>query len=243
MRKVIILLFLALSIACCYGAVKEGFEINETLTVSKYTDIEDASKRLDTLISQLVYVNETEYPSKKEKLSSAIKVYQDKKEEYEELQAMVEQNASEEEISLVDIYDVDFLWTTIGNYGTEEGISLKFDIVKSVTSTISSPDYTMCDLKFTISGDYIPITDFIYDIEDDSKLGFEISSFALARGGDNLQATFTVREVPINNRNLTELTTTTDIINKENETTSDKTTETTNTTNTVKDDKSTNTVD
>ena len=235
MRKVIILLFLALSIGICYGSVTEGFEINESLTVAKYADIETASKKLDTLISQIIYINETEYPTKKEKLTTAIKEYHDKKEEYEELEALVQQNTSEE-ISLVDIYDIDFLWTTIGNYGTEEGISLKFDVVKSVTSTISSPDYTMCDLKFTVSGDYIPITDFIYDLEDDSKLGFEISSFALARGGDNLQATFTVREVPINNQNLTELTTSTNISNKED------VEDNTVATNTATVDKTTNTV-
>ena len=30
-----------------------------------------------------------------------------------------------------DIYDVDFLWTIVGNYATEEGINLKFDICRS----------------------------------------------------------------------------------------------------------------
>ena len=85
-------------------------------------------------------------------------------------------------------------------------LTIKFDVARSTNSMLGSQSYIMCDLKFTVSGDYIPITDFIYDLEDDNKLGFEISDFSLAKGGDNLQATFTVKNVPINNKNLTEIT-------------------------------------
>lgn len=205
MRKVVILVILVISIYFCYETVVNGFDISANFSIAGYEKVESSSKKLDTLISQLVNVNDIQFPAKKESLNSAILEYKNKKEEYESLKSILDQNSSED-ISLVDIYDVDFLWTTIGNYGTEEGINLKFDIVKSSTSTITSEEYTMCDLKFTVSGDYIPITDFIYDLEDDNKLGFEISSFAMAKGDENLQATFTVREVPINNQNLIELT-------------------------------------
>lgn len=206
MRKVVILVILVIAIYFCYETVVTGVDIGANFSIAGYEDVESSSQKLDTLISQLVNVNDIQFPAKKESLNSAIAEYETKKEEYETLKAIVDQNSSED-ISLVDIYDVDFLWTIVGNYGTEEGINLKFDVVKSSTSSITSEEYTMCDLKFTVSGDYISITDFIYDLEDDSKLGFEISSFAMARGDENLQATFTVREVPINNENLTELTT------------------------------------
>ena len=160
------------------------------------------------MISQLVNINDIQFENSKKSLTSAIKNYKNTKEEYEALAESVKTNDEEAvDISLVDTYDVDFLWTAIGNYGTEEGISLKFNITKSTSSLIDTVAYTICDLKFTVSGDYIPITDFIYDLEDDNKLGFEISDFALVKGGDNLQATFTVKNVPINNKNLTEITT------------------------------------
>lgn len=211
MRKVIILVILALSIFLCYTMVANGLEIGESLAISNYEDVEASSKEIDTLISQLVNLNDIEYKTKQETLEKAIESYKDAKEEYEEMEAVIEAaNNQEVEVSLVDIYDVDFLWTIIGNYGTEEGISLKFDVTRSASSSLISDEYTMCDLKFTISGDYIALTDFIYDIEEDSKLGFEISDFEIARGGENLQATFTVKEVPINNENLTELQTSVD---------------------------------
>lgn len=70
---------------------------------------------------------------------------------------------------------------------------------------LETDSYTMCDLKFTVSGDYIPITNFIFRLEDDNRLGFEISDFTLVKGGENLQATFTVKNVPINNENLIDI--------------------------------------
>lgn len=207
MRKVVILFVLLILIYFCYETIDTGIDWGTNFYIANYEEVESSSRKLDTLISQLVNINDIQFPAKKEKLNSAIEEYEHTKEEYEELKAIVDQNSAQD-ISLVDIYDVDFLWTIVGNYGTEEGINLKFDVVRSSTSSISTEEYTMCDLKFTVSGDYIPITDFIYDLEDDSKLGFEISSFAMAKGDENLQATFTVRNVPINNENLTELSTT-----------------------------------
>lgn len=228
MRKILLILVLALSIFLCYTTVVNGLEVGDTFKVSNYKEVEAASKDIDTLISQLVNVNDMEYKSKQSNLQTAIKSYQDAKEEYETMAEMMKAAASEEEqnsdISMVDIYDVDFLWTVIGNYGTEEGIALKFDVAKSATSSLDSSEYTMCDLKFTVSGDYIPITEFIYHIEEDSKLGFEISDFKMAKGGQNLQATFTIKNVPINNKNLTELQTSVDSISSSDTNTTDSNT-------------------
>lgn len=206
MRKVLILIILGISILICFQIVTEGFSGNGFLSIPNYKTIESSSMQLDTLISKLKNINEIEYKSKKLELENAIKTYQDTKEEYEELEAIAKQNESLD-MSLVDIYDIDFLWTIVGNYATEEGVSLKFDVVKSITSTINSDEYTMCDLKFTITGEYIALTDFIYDLEDDSRLGFEISNFDMHYAEEELQATFTVREIPINNENLTTFST------------------------------------
>ena len=52
-------------------------------------------------------------------------------------------------------------------------------------------------IKFTVSGDYIPILSFVSAIENDSKLGFRIENFKLIPGGNNLQATFETRNINI----------------------------------------------
>lgn len=243
MRKLLVFILLIVSIYGCYSVVTSGYSLGENFTVAGASDIIESSDNVDTLISQLTNINEVQFPSKQSTLATAITTYKTKKAEYEELVALMEQTNSEVDVSLVDIYDVDYLWTVIGNYSTEEGITLKMDIVESTASAVASTDsYTICDLKFTVSGDYIPITDFIYDIEDDSSLGFEISNFSMSKGGDNLQATFVAQSVPINNSNLTEIT-----VSTETETTDDanNTGDTTNTTEdtTTTDDSSTNTTE
>ena len=37
----------------------------------------------------------------------------------------------------------------------------------------------MYDLQFTLIGNYVSITDFIYDIENDEQLKFEIKNFSI----------------------------------------------------------------
>ena len=60
-------------------------------------------------------------------------------------------------------------------------------------------------MKFTATGEYVGITDFIYDIENDSSLGFKIEEFKLlpattqqSDGKTNLSATFTCKNIAIN---------------------------------------------
>ena len=39
----------------------------------------------------------------------------------------------------------------------------------------------MSDINFTVSGTYNSIIEFIYDIEDDDRLGFEIKNFKMSK--------------------------------------------------------------
>ena len=135
------------------------------------------------------------------------------KKDYEDMVSRLPSQAADnllaiEENDLKDIYNVDFLWTIVGNYATEEGIDLKFDIIKNTTSTAAlkntSSKYIVCDLQFFITGKYINLTDFIYDLEDDDRLNFEINDFEMQKDGDNLQVTLNIKEVKVNSENLIE---------------------------------------
>lgn len=181
-----------------------------------------------------------EFSAKKKQLSTVIQNYREKKQEYEQVvsQFSTETAASlleMQENDLKDIYDVDFLWTIVGNYATEEGINLKFDVIKNTTSASSlnntSTNYVVCDLKFVITGKYINLTDFIYDIEDDDRLNFEINDFDMQKVESDLKVTLTVKEIKINSDNLTETTST---MHTEIPETDTENTNTTNTTNTTK---------
>lgn len=237
MRKILIFVMLVVVIWGCYSVISSGFSIGN-ITIASYSEIQDTNKELETAISELERKNDTEFKSKQTSLGTSIKNYQEKKEEYE---TMLLENDNAEEIiyTSADVYNIDFLWTIIGNYATEEGITLKFDVIKSTsvaTSEVTSGTikYIICDLNFTITGDYIGLTDFIYDIEDDDRLGFEISGFTMEKTADKLQVAFSVNGVPINSENLSALTTsvtspTEEIDTTETNTTNTNTTSTTNT--------------
>lgn len=211
MRKIVFLLIMVLAIVGCYIVSVDGVQTN-LIQIASYDEVKAANKQLDTQISELNRKNTTDYESKRTALTTAVKNYKDKKEKYEALAPTVqetdEQEPEETTTSNTKPYDVDFLWTIVGNYATETGISIDFTFVKSATASSSSSDYfTMSDINFTVSGTYNSIIEFIYDIEDDDRLGFEIKNFKMSKGGSGVQATFSAIGVPINNENLTSLTT------------------------------------
>lgn len=90
-------------------------------------------------------------------------------------------------------YAIEFLWTKIGTHAREEGVNLKFEITNSSTGANN-----VNDIKFTVDGSYIGITNFIYSLENDTDLSFTIENFKLLPyKGEILQATFTVRNIAI----------------------------------------------
>ena len=254
MRKVVLTIVLLVLLFGCYEVV-----FNEASVVRKYvasvSQLEMASRKLDTQLAQLEKSSDSDYAQKKKELTQIIENYRNTKQEYEQVVSELSDQTADalikiQENYLKDIYDVDFLWTIIGNYATEEGINLKFDVNRNVSSASSlnntSTNYVICDLQFVITGKYINLADFIRDIEDDDRLNFEINDFDMQKSGSDLQVTLTVREIKINSDNLIEsnalqditndVTQTIDSItsgNTTNTTTNTTTTNTTNTTNTT----------
>ena len=176
--------------------IKGGRVINPAANMDEVRDI--------VIENGIIIKNEkniTEYEETRKLLSSATKKYQSKKAEYDSLIESGELT-SESNIYNSNLYDVDYLGVIIGKYATQNGVTLQFDVSKSSSATSISSEYVICNLNFTVTGDYIPITNFIYNLEDDETLNFEISDFMLEKGGENLQSIFIVKNVPINSKNL-----------------------------------------
>lgn len=205
MRKYVLILVLIILAIICFCLMFFGFKIGN-FKINSYNQVVAISSEKNELLSELNYKNTTEFDEKRQNLLKAVREYNSKKSNYDDLVAngkITDNNI----YNSMDLYDVDFLWTTIGNYATEKNVTLQFDVSKSSTATAISSEYIMCDLNFTITGEYIAITDFIYSLEGDDKLNFEIEEFLLEKGGDKLQATFVVKEVPLNSKNLSSVPT------------------------------------
>ena len=205
MRKYILIIILIISAIICINLISFGFRIGN-FKINSYSEIEKNSLEKDKLLDDLNKKNYNEFKKKVNDLKLATESYKTTKVQYD---ALVESGEISESAiyDSMDIYNIDFLWTTIGNYATEKGVTLQFDVTKSNSATSISSECIMCDLNFTITGDYISITDFVYSLEDDDKLNFEIRDFLIEKGGEDLQATFVVRGVPINSQNLSSVPT------------------------------------
>ena len=235
-RKIILSIILILLMIVCYEVT---FGNNETIrkVVPSMSQLSKASEELNKASAILEAKTTTEYEAKRKQLATSITNYNTSKEEYDEIVPTTtgDNVLGIGENELKDIYDVSFLWTIIGNYATEEGVAIDMVIQKNTTSASAmrnsaTSDYMVCDLKFTLLGKYINLTDFIFDLEDDDRLGFEINDFDMQKSGEDLQVTLTVKEVKINGADLID---TPVIPQNESKNSSDTQTVNSNTTNTT----------
>ena len=207
MRKYLLVLILIVSGILCFSLMIGGLNVGDFKLIKSYDEVASISAEKKQIVTELKQTNGTEFVSKNTALSSAVNAYKNKKAQYEQLVSDGEIKQTNP-YSSMDLYDIDFLWTTIGLYATQNKVTLQFDVSKNSSAAVISNEYVMCDLNFTVTGEYIPITDFIYSIENDDKLNFQISDFVMEKGGQNLQATFVVKEVPINSETLSSVPTT-----------------------------------
>lgn len=200
MRKIILAIILIISCVICFGVICYGFEIGP-VKVNGYSTVASLSAKKTELLAKLNEKNVTEFNAKKDNLQKVVDDYNTKKAEYDRLvqEGKIDNNSIH---NTLDLYEIDYLWTKIGNYATKEDVELQIDLTKSATSTSISTEYIMCDLTFNVTGEYIAITDFLFDLEGDDSLRFEINDFVMQKGGQNLQATFIVKDVPIDSKTL-----------------------------------------
>lgn len=182
MRKILISILTILLIVMAVLVITKGLTIGNFKILSVKQIIEGNDK-LTAEISETEKLIRSNYPTELETLDSNVSSLLAAKEEYQDL-ADVSTKSEINKATTVETYTVEFLWTRLGRHATAEGVYLSY------TPTNNS-------IKFTVSGDYIPILSFVSAIENDSKLGFRIENFKLIPGGNNLQATFETRNVNI----------------------------------------------
>ena len=184
----LILLLLVFSGFMLFKSVNMG-----SLQISGIGNLKAENEKLDMSIQNLSRLSSVDYEQAITNITNSSKQYEKAKSEYEELTTV----STDSEIgaaSQLQKYEIEYLWTRIGNHATDENVVLKLEVQANSTSQATG----YYDLSFTATGDYVGITDFIYDIENDSSLGFKIENFKMIPGGNSLQATFTCTNIAIN---------------------------------------------
>lgn len=233
MKKLLILVLIVLLLALTMFVAIQGVKIGN-LEILGVKGIQNKNFELEEKIEKATKLATTDYKKAVSTVQENSKKLEQEKQKYEEMVA-VSSESEVQQAAQLQTYEIEYLWTKIGNHATSEGAIIKMDVTKGTNTTQNT-----YNLNFTVNGSYIAITDFISDIENDSSLGFKIEEFQMLPGdGSTLKATFVCKDITI--KDLSQQVITTTQIDEENTTNTTNTTSKTNTTNTTNKTNTTNT--
>ena len=227
MKKLLILILIALLLALVGIVGFNGFQIG-SLEILGIRDIQDRSAELDEKIQEAGKLAQKDFEQAVKEVEDNSKKLKETKQEYLDMTA-VSSESDVQSAAQLETYEIETLWVKLGNHATNEGATMKMDVLKGDNTTQNT-----YNLKFTVNGSYISITDFISDIENDETLGFKIEEFKLVPSSNttsDLQATFVCKNISIKDINETTPVIQSNTNNTTNSTNSTNTTNTTNNTN------------
>lgn len=190
MRKILISIIIILLIIMAYLVIFKGLVLGNFQILST-TQIIDENDKLTQEISATETLMNVNYPTTTDNLNKSISNLLKAENEYLDL-ASVSTEAELMKASTVETYTVEFLWTVLGRHATSKGVNLNYTPKNDNT------------IEFTVVGDYIPVLEFITDVENDSRLGFTIENFKLVlESGNLLRATFKTSNVTVKKELIT----------------------------------------
>ena len=189
-RKILLLILVIVLAFGLWGAFSNGISINIfgfKIETGSYTSLIKGAETLTTEKNQLQTLNDVTFKSEKNRLDASISNFKSNKEAYDDLAA----RASVEEIRAINQvkeYLLDYLWMKIGTYANDNDIKL-----------LMTPNYQQAKINFDVSGQYIAVINFIYDLERDQDLSFNIDNIVMQGGSSDsiTKANFVVSNVNI----------------------------------------------
>lgn len=202
MRKILFIIIILLLSFGAYTVILDGITMGP-ININGVKNISKLSDELEEKIYDASVLTDVKYKEANIALSNALNSLQSKREEYESKVSL----SDEEDIRramTTEKHEIQFLWAKIGNYATKNGLKLTLNILEGDQGSQGEKN-----LEFTLEGAYKGITNFLYNLEDDSRLKFRIRGFNILpitverKNGDEvevyttLQAKFYVNEVNI----------------------------------------------
>ena len=185
MKNILLTILTILITVIMVIVMKSGINIG-SLHILGFQGIAEENQKLLDAIEQSKQKN-NEYTAKLQTINSDSEKLATAKKEYFDL-VQVSTTSEIQEAMQIKSYRVEYLWSRVGNHATKEGVKVKMEIASS-----SIGDSAYKDLKFTVNGNYLAITNFIYDLENDESLDFTIDDFDMKSD----VASFTVKDVKI----------------------------------------------
>ena len=170
MKKVLISILIVLIVILTFFVVFKNINIGEWKS-KNINDIKNLNSELEQKINNAKQLNNQDYPNEVNKLDDSMEKLKIVKKKYQNKMDYVSGNVDLGGVSIKN-YKIERLWIALENYAKNENVELKLEVVDAASKGLY-------DLNITVAGEYIGITDFIYDIEKDDTLGFKILNFKL----------------------------------------------------------------
>ncbi len=170
MKKVLISILIVLIMILTFFVVFKNINIGEWKS-KNINDIKNLNSELEQKINNAKQLNNQDYPNEVNKLDDSMEKLKIVKKKYQNKMEYVSGNVDLGGVSIKN-YKIERLWIALENYAKNENVELKLEVVDAASKGLY-------DLNITVAGEYIGITDFIYDIEKDDTLGFKIINFKL----------------------------------------------------------------
>ena len=187
MKKILILTLIALLLVLAGFLGIRGLQIGN-IQILGITGIMEKNDELDAKIEEATKLASTDFEKSITDVETSGKELKAKKQEYEELISGI----NEEDVALLtrmEGYEIETLLVKLGNHAKQQGAE--------ITMTAQKAGMNLYNLKFSATGSYISITDFISAVENDSLLGFKIEEFSMKPQGETLEATFVCKGITI----------------------------------------------
>ena len=161
MKKVLISILIVLIVILTFFVVFKNINIGEWKS-KNINDIKNLNSELEQKINNAKQLNNQDYPNEVNKLDDSMEKLKIVKKKYQNKMEYVSGNVDLGGVSIKN-YKIERLWIALENYA----------------KVVDAASKGLYDLNITVAGEYIGITDFIYDIEKDDTLGFKILNFKL----------------------------------------------------------------
>ncbi len=190
MKKLLILILITLLLILTMFIGIKGVTIGK-IEILGIQGIQAKNSELDSKIQDAAKLVEKTYAQTISEVNSNAKKLKEEKQNYQDMTA-ISSDGETQAVNQIEKYEIETLWVKLGNHATSEGVVMKMDVTSGSSGAQGS-----YNLNFTVTGGYVQIEDFISSIENDSTLGFKIEEFKMAPSGNDLQATFVCKDIPI----------------------------------------------
>ncbi len=166
-----------------------GLKISNDFKIYSYKELKQQKEAYQVVLNDYNKLVDTNYNSALSNLNKEKEAYEQAKQRFEQIKSV---NSYDElvRLSIGRQYNLEFVWVKLDLLARNNNLGANFKLNKSTETTYY-------DIAVTLTGDYLSIKNYIYDILIDMDLQFKSEDITIVPQGDGLVATFVIKNIDI----------------------------------------------